>query len=213
MSEAESGNSIESETVQEEASDEEWNLEDIIFIDIEDAPNYGYIQDDFQAPNIEYTIDGEADAVTATAYPEKYNGYELKYVLAVLRDQGSEGACWAFSVLGSMETDLIKNDKWDRNSTVFSVMHLAYFTAHHYDDPKNCHDGDKVWYEGSNYLSNGGNGLMAGLAMANMVGPVNESVAPYEMENRVVVNTDVNENLAIGYNDAQLKDMQLLLSD
>ncbi|MCQ2527068.1 MAG: hypothetical protein MJ130_09910, partial [Lachnospiraceae bacterium] len=130
MSDAESENSIESETAQEEASDEEWNLEDIIFIDIEDAPNYGYIQDDFQAPNIEYTIDGEADAVTATAYPEKYNGYELKYVPAVLRDQGSEGACWAFSVLGSMETDLIKNDKWDRNSTVFSVMHLAYFTAH-----------------------------------------------------------------------------------
>lgn len=210
MSDAESGNSIESETAQEEASDEEWNLEDIIFIDIEDAPNYGYIQDDFQAPNIEYTIDGEADAVTATAYPEKYNGYELKYVPAVLRDQGAEGACWAFSVLGSMETDLIKNDKWDRNSTVFSVMHLAYFTAHSYDDPKNCHDNDKVWYEGSNYLSNGGNGLMAGLAMANMVGPVNESVAPYEMENRVVANTDVADNLAIGYNDAQLKDMFMI---
>lgn len=107
-----------------------------------------------------------------------YNAYE-KGLLPAVRDQGNEGTCWAFASIGSVEACLIVKNLVGTDVDL-SELHLAYFTAHPYADPKNGNTGDTVEYHGGeSYLDNGGNEEMAYRSMANMVGVVNESDAPY----------------------------------
>ncbi len=113
-----------------------------------------------------------------SAPSESFNAYESGW-LPPVRNQGSEGACWSFAAIGSVEADLIRGG-WDRNSIDLSELYLAYYAVHKYPDPKGCNTGDRIQYTGSvRYLSNGGNNYMSYRTMANMVGPVSESTAPY----------------------------------
>nr|MCR5273112.1 Ig-like domain-containing protein [Lachnospiraceae bacterium] len=130
-----------------------------------------------------------------------FNGFEAGY-LPVLRDQGSEGACWAFGNIGAVEADLIKSG-YANQSIDLSELQLAYFSSHSFDDPKDCHDNDTVSYSGSNYLSNGGNAAMAYRCLINKVGAVEEKYVPYRRGATYVP----DEKYAISQDYAQVKNV------
>ena len=110
-----------------------------------------------------------------------YNGYEAGR-LPPIRDQGSEGACWAFAGLGSMETDMITNGLADADGIGdgLSESHLAYYLT--YDPPGNALRngplGDRRSFSG-NYLSHGGNAYVASIILENGLGPVWEQPGDY----------------------------------
>ena len=130
----------------------------------------------FEAPSLS---EEESETVLLRGVDDaQYNAYQLG-LLPAIRDQGSNGACWAFASVGAAETDLIHDGLFGTGIDL-SELHLAYFTAHPYAEPKNGNAGDRVEYMGNDsYLDNGGNATMAYRAMANMVGLVQEEDAPY----------------------------------
>lgn len=117
--------------------------------------------------------------------PTYYNEYEEGWLPAI-RNQGSEGACWAFAAIGAVEIDLIKQKKADKTIDL-SELHLSYFSTHDSDDPEDCRDGDKRSYASASYLSHGGNSVIATRTLANKIGAVREEYAPYSAGNTYVI--------------------------
>ncbi len=163
------------------------------------------IKEDYEVPSV-----SSSNLLRSSSSSATYNGYESGY-LPEIRDQGSEGACWAFSAMGAIETDLIKSGAATSNIDL-SELQLAYFTAHDYTDPKGCRD-DSYTYTGDNYLSNGGNSHVASAALMNKVGAVPEAHVPYSKGSTYVpseeyaVNSDyaeVTDVYEININDKDL---------
>ncbi|MBR4529096.1 MAG: InlB B-repeat-containing protein [Lachnospiraceae bacterium] len=133
-----------------------------------------------EQPGIDGSFEAEILSTSSQAY---YNGYAAG-ALPAIRDQGEEGACWSFASIGAVEADLIADEAADKDDIDLSELQLAYFTSHPFDDPKDCHDGDKVTYVGSGrYLDLGGNSTIAYRALSNKVGAVKEQYAPYRRGN------------------------------
>ena len=126
-----------------------------------------------------------------------YNGYEEGY-LPQIRNQGSEGACWAFASIGAMEADLLKDGRV--SDVDMAELHAAYFSAHDVTDPKGCRT-DRVEYKGSNYLSNGGCDELTYRSMASLIGTVEESYMPYSKGRNYVP----DDAMAMNFNYASLK--------
>ena len=110
-----------------------------------------------------------------------YNAYE-DGLLPPIRDQGREGACWAFAALGAIETDMILDS--GSNASIeglgLSESHLAYYVT--YDLPagalRNGKTGDYRTFSG-NYLDHGGNSYVAEIVMQNGMGLVWENAGNY----------------------------------
>ena len=166
----------------------------------------GYVEEEeeFEAPVSETVIEDELQTAPQDSY---YNGFEEGY-LPVVRDQGSEGACWSFASIGALETDLIRSG-YDGRNVDLSELQLAYFSSHSFDDPKDCHDDDVVSYSGSNYLSNGGNSTIAYRYLANKVGTVKEDYVPYRKGSTYVP----DEKYAISQDYAQAKGVYVISID
>ena len=188
-------------------TDKDYDAEEIIDID---ELSYGYIGEDYEAPHL-YTDLDDSVVFASNLYPEYYNGYSNGIMPSQVRNQGSEGTCWAHAALGCVEIDLIANHGAD-NDIDLSELQLAYFTAHNHTDPKGCHNEETVSFQsldGSNYLNNGGNGMLAYHALINMVGPVEESNVPYSLGNQYAV----PEMYALGFDCAQVRDVQIIPVD
>ena len=109
-----------------------------------------------------------------------YNAYELG-LLPAIRDQNPYGTCWAHAAIGAVEADLIAGGQASPGSINLSELHLLFFSKNKYTDPKGLNTKDWISDDyGRNFMS-GGNGMEASLTMANMVGPVLESSAPYSL--------------------------------
>ncbi len=169
----------------------------------------GYIEDNlpFKVP---YASGGSGNAgleILRTGLGSYYNGYELGRLPAV-RNQGEEGACWAFTAMGAVEADLISDNAFSNSAIDLSELQLAYFVTHNYDDPKDCHDGDTRSFYTSDpsirWLSSGGNNTMAYRSMANGIGVINESFMPYKTGSELDGYTP-NEGYALGFKTAHLK--------
>ncbi len=109
--------------------------------------------------------------------PTYYNGF-TKGVLPAVRDQENYGICWIFSSLACVEADLI-HDGAATTGIDLSELHLAYYTFHNFTDEKGLNTGDTVNTNGADYLQIAGNAYRAQYPLTNMLGPVNESEAPY----------------------------------
>ena len=109
----------------------------------EDGPTGGYIPDDlpYDVPIIGDQRNVSLYQIHAFSPNRVGNGQEETYYnaydegkLPAIRNQGSEGACWAFASMGAVEMDLITDGNADKDTIDLSELQLAYFTAHNYDD-------------------------------------------------------------------------------
>jgi len=173
----------------------------------EEFSNYGYIAEDFIAPSRSTDYDCEL-VFAASYYDESYNSYKAGLLPKTVRNQAKEGTCWAHAVLGAVETDMIVNNG-ATNDIDYSELQMVYFTAHDYDDPKDCHDADTVSFyssEGKSYMSNGGNSMFAYHALLNQIGPIDEQLGKYEWGATYAF----DEAYLHDYNCAQLEQVQII---
>ncbi|MCQ2493212.1 MAG: C1 family peptidase [Lachnospiraceae bacterium] len=178
----------------------DWQLDDYT-----SELTYGYVDDEeFEAPFLTPRNDG-IDFQSDDSY---FNGYEEGYMPEEVRNQRREGACWAFASIGAVEINLIKNHGVDKTIDL-SETHLVYFNLFSVDDPKDCHDGDKVEYVGNRYLNTGGNAAMAYHTMLNLIGPVEETVTEYMYDSSYMVDAA----LAYGNSYAQVKNVYAINPD
>lgn len=121
----------------------------------------------------------DVSAISTPGLPSKYNVEELKK-LPPIRDQYPFGACWAFSGLGAIEADLIHDGKVG-TSVDLSELQIVYYFSHSSDDPKNCHDRDRIVEDsGQSFWADVG-GFSEGInvLMMNGIGAIKESDMPY----------------------------------
>ena len=141
--------------------------------------------------------------------PVRYSSVDEGNVTSV-RDQGMFGTCWAFSVMGALESSLLAQGQAPQaeegaaqNEPDLSERHLAYFSYHSALDPLGLLEGDstQVVSDASTYpmrdpyLQRGGNALMAQHILASGRGAVDEPVAPYdELENAYVSSCELQRD-------------------
>lgn len=143
-----------------------------------DRPEYpvgGLERDEASDVSIPYVE--EEEGRTGAGIPSYYNVWK-QGKLPKVRNQNPYGTCWAHATIACMEADLI-HDKKASTSIDLSELHMAYF-AGHYVDPKNLRK-DKVSNNSPavQYLDNGGWINTGTHLLANRIGAVKESVAPY----------------------------------
>ena len=146
-----------------------------------------------------------ADSLIPAKYPDNMDEFKVKY--PALRDQGSYGACWAFSSIGLAEFDLI-NDKTKDSKVDLSELQLAYFTYNSVLDPLGGTEGDYTKYHSENtntsYLNAGGNYQWAMKRFSQWVGTVNENDVPYD--NALdSISYGLDDKYAYGYDVAHLQ--------
>lgn len=110
------------------------------------------------------------------ALPEKYDSRDYGYVSPV-KNQGTDGACWAFAANGAVESYCLKffGEK-DENGIVkntnefdFSENHIRYMMSGSFNNPLGYNVG----------INSGGNTLMSSSYFLGGYGPVLEKDDPY----------------------------------
>ena len=151
--------------------------------------------------NLRGRIDNSYDFNVPKAYPAAYNDTDnlyayLKNELTPLRNQGTEGCCWAVSTLGAVENYILTNGKKDLNGSAsvkatdlipginYSEIQLAYFYYHNNifnNLPEDHIQNDDVleYYSDEAFTDIGGNYFFASQILTNGIGTVDESVIPY----------------------------------
>ncbi len=113
-------------------------------------------------------IGGVAGNYGESAFPEKFDLREQNGVTPV-KNQGSEGTCWAHSAAAGAETSLVKYQP----QIDLSEYHTAFFTYYGADQI------DRSDKEAAEILNMGGNAFMAANLWSQWIGPVRESRMPY----------------------------------
>ena len=176
-------------------------------------------------------IGSETDVTIPSAWPYSYTREAdliqyFKTTLPPLRDQGSEGTCWAHSSMSLMENYLLFNHGNDlhgavsRNATEdvpainYSELQLAYFYYHSNTNPIISNQGgDSVIFtltKGDNFKSVGGNLLLSAETLIKWRGAVDESLVPYSTagnfstDEQLRAETGLSEEMAYEYDVAHL---------
>lgn len=147
-------------------------------------------------------ITGDFDETIPSAWPYSYSDDDqlIQYfdtVLPSLKNQGSEGTCWAHSAISLVENYLLFNNGSDLHGTVsrnangdtpavnYSELHLAYFYYHNNINPIIPNQtGDKLTYnmgDNESFKAAGGNLLLAAETLTKWRGAVDETLVPYSM--------------------------------
>ena len=144
--------------------------------------------------------------------PTRYNLTENGESTAI-KNQGNHGTCWAFGMLASLESNMIKNGFADK-SVDLSERHLTWFTYNpELDDedkqlsPDDCYAGMDHWHTVNlgNPYANGGNGQLVSSTLARGFGTVDESHAKYNGS----ISTDLPGFMA-GKSDYRMKNFTYL---
>lgn len=121
-----------------------------------------------------------------TVIPERFDLRELNRVSPV-RDQENYETCWAFGALASLESNLITQGLADP-SIDLSELQLVHFGYNRVDDPLKLLVGDKIinTKSGRNAdLKVGGNNYISSQILTSWIGPVSESLVPYNHEDEL----------------------------
>lgn len=133
----------------------------------------------------------ETPAAIETPAPDSTipSSYDLRNdaIITGVKDQGSSGACWAFSALKSAESNAIHNGILPIDRADFSENHLVWFSFH-----ASKSSSDLLHLDGYYPISNeeeaayymGGSALLASFTMARWSGIVLEQKAPFEAATR-----------------------------
>lgn len=129
--------------------------------------------------------------------------YRTKTVPKV-KNQGTEGLCWAFAVTSTLETELIKNNNVDKNID-FSELALAYFCYNvAYDKLGQFVSANPT---STDYLD-GASDWFAAARLSSGVSPIDEDKIPYSYKDE-----DVKIDRELGYTDSyHLKESSYLYS-
>ena len=119
------------------------------------------------------------EAVEAAAIPAayQYDVAALQQEYPGTRSQGIYNTCWAFSIVGLAEFDLIHDDKIADKNVDFSELQLAYYTYHNEEDPLGGTYADLL--KTSQYLQSGGNLSLCTRALLQWQGLIPEADLPY----------------------------------
>ena len=120
-------------------------------------------------------VRAEAETIPA-AY--QYDVDKLQQTYPGTRNQGKYNTCWAFSVVGLAEFDLIHDNKIADKSIDLSELQLAYYTYHNEEDPFGGTYADML--KTFRYLDSGGNLNFCTRALLQWQGLVSEADLPYE---------------------------------
>lgn len=110
--------------------------------------------------------------------PAKYDARDEGYLPAI-RNQGSWGACWSFSLSGAMEVSMIRDMGAAADNVDLSERHLAYFGFNTGYDTLDNANGDTMTSPASYYLDNGGNDIRGVVRLMNWNGGAVEADYPY----------------------------------
>lgn len=123
---------------------------------------------------------------SAPDIPEQYDSRSKHRVTAV-KDQGNEGACWAFASLNGAESSAVTKKLAPLNRMDLSELHLAYYNYNRNNDPLGLTAGDKniLLNNGrdvskTEFVSRGGNPVFVTFTLASWVGAADESLMPYK---------------------------------
>ncbi len=106
--------------------------------------------------------------------PASYDARTQGYLPAV-RNQGSWGACWSFSLTGAMEVSAVKDMGITPETIDLSEHHLAYFGYNTgYDALDNANGDTMTCSPASYYLTNGGNDIRGVVRLMNWNGGAGE---------------------------------------
>lgn len=115
-------------------------------------------------------------ATVPTAY--QYDVTELQQTYPGTRSQGNYNTCWAFSVVGLAEFDLIHDDKIANKNIDLSELQLSYYTYHNEEDKFGGTFEDLLTtYQ---YLNSGGNLNFCTRALLQWQGLIPEADLPYD---------------------------------
>ncbi len=171
-SESETESALETETMEDNGAEEEIEYAHPEALEPEHVP-YDENQDAF-------TDELVNSRRTRSVIPAKYDAREEGYLRKV-RDQGSWGACWSFSILGAMEASAVRDMGASANSIDLSERHLAYFGYHTGYDALDNANGDTMTSNPANYyLKQGGNDIRGVVRLMNWNGGADETRYPYE---------------------------------
>lgn len=132
-----------------------------------------------------------APSVKETPIPDTVipSSYDLRNdaIITDIKDQGSSGACWAFSALKSAESNAIRKGLLPIDKADFSESHLTWFSFH-----ASTNTSDPLHQDGFYPISNdqeaayyrGGSALLASFTMARWSGIVFEKNAPFQAASR-----------------------------
>lgn len=90
----------------------------------------------------------------------------------------SYGTCWSFAALGMSESNIMKRMSF--KDIDLSEMHLTYFAYHRQPDILGGTKGDFNSSGDIDYRQIGGNAFLSVSALASWMGPVDETVLPYD---------------------------------
>ena len=118
-----------------------------------------------------------------TLYPNSYSSVVNGRIMPV-KDQGSDGTCWAFSATACVEAGLIASDE---TGVDLSTLQLVNYFYNDKFDPLGNATGDKTTNIGENCLDLGGNHLFTMWGLAGWTNGAPERALPYNNANRSMV--------------------------
>lgn len=153
---------------------------------------------------IEYFDSTESGtSVLPTAYDSRneVNEAGVSYIMPV-RNQGSDGTCWAFSVCSAAETSMIKQNLF-LEKRFLSPLQFTWFHYNRILNPLGLSGVDRVLVS-RNILDAGGNEYLSVFALANWIGLVDETLVPYESAETVAME-GLKNSLCYGKNETCLE--------
>lgn len=129
-----------------------------------------------------YIEDFEIEASTIQPYtvlPERYDARE-RGVVPKVKNQGMWSCCWAVATTLNAE---VSTAAWQGGmvNLDYSEGHLAYFFYNRINDPlQNTLNDRNVLPDGTHYLNNGGNTMLAAQALATGSGFADEEEMPFQ---------------------------------
>ncbi len=181
-----------------------------VFADAEEDRALNYHEVDFSVgvPTNHTIVDntgGEENDPVGMLLPQ-YSSVEAGIITPV-KNQGSDGTCWAFSATASCETAYNKNNE---GVTDFSTIQLVNFFYNQKIDPLGNASGDSTSIIGSTKLQRGGNHAFTMWGLASWTNGATEEVLPYEEYRLSADNDRIPEEYANLYDIAHLQNAYII---